>query len=137
MIRGHLFRGLAVRSSYESTLDDATIRAAHRNRRTALSRSASMLARLVQIGSSLTTVPLTLKYLGNECFGLWMTMSSVLAMAAFAEFGVGNGVMNTVVTTFGRDDTLGIRQAISSGMVVLSVIAASALTLVAPYFRRR
>ncbi len=128
MIRGHLFRGLAVRSIHESALDDATIRAAHRNRRTALSGSASMLARLVQIGSSLVTVPLTLKYLGNERFGLWMTISSVLAMAAFADFGVGNGVMNSVATAFGRDDILGIRKAISSGMAVLSVIAASTLT---------
>jgi O-antigen/teichoic acid export membrane protein len=85
--------------------------------------SASTLARVVQIGTSLITVPLTLKYLGNERFGLWMTISSVLAMAAFADFGVGNGVLNTVAKAFGKDDFEGVRKAVSSGFAVLNTIA--------------
>ena len=89
-----------------------------------LTSSAAMLARIVQIGTSLITVPLTLKYLGNERFGLWMTISSVLAMAAFADFGVGNGVLNTVSNAFGKDDMEGIRKAVSSGFAVLNSIAA-------------
>jgi O-antigen/teichoic acid export membrane protein len=82
------------------------------------------LARVVQIGTSLVTVPLTLKYLGNERFGLWMTISSVLAMAAFADFGVGNGVLNTIAKAFGKDDMEGVRKAVSSGFAILSTIAA-------------
>jgi len=88
-----------------------------------LTGSASTLARVVQIGTSLITVPLTLKYLGNERFGLWMTISSVLAMAAFADFGVGNGVLNTVSKAFGKDDMEGVRKAVSSGFAVLNTIA--------------
>src|SRR6202042_1779317 len=94
-----------------------------RNRRAVLTGSAATLARVVQIGTSLITVPLTLRYLGNERFGLWMTISSVLAMAAFADFGVGNGVLNTVAQAFGEDDSLGVRRAVSSGFAVLSSIA--------------
>ena len=99
-------------------------RGAERNRRAVLTGGASTLARAVQIGTSLITVPLTLKYLGNERFGLWMTISSVLAMAAFADFGVGNGVLNTVAKAFGKDDMEGIRKAVSSGFAVLNTIAA-------------
>lgn len=98
-------------------------RGAERNRRAMLTGSASTLARVVQIGTSLITVPLTLKYLGNERFGLWMTISSVLAMAAFADFGVGNGVLNTVAKAFGKDDMEGVRKAVSSGFAVLNTIA--------------
>jgi O-antigen/teichoic acid export membrane protein len=98
-------------------------RGAERNRRAMLTGSVSTLARAVQIATSLVTVPLTLKYLGNERFGLWMTISSVLAMAAFADFGVGNGVLNTVAKAFGKDDMEGIRKAVSSGFAVLSTIA--------------
>jgi O-antigen/teichoic acid export membrane protein len=99
-------------------------RGAERNRRAALTAGAGTLARVVQIGTSLITVPLTLKYLGNERFGLWMTISSVLAMAAFADFGVGNGVLNTVAKAFGKDDMEGVRKAVSSGFSVLNTIAA-------------
>ena len=104
------------------SLSDET-RGAERNRRAALTGGVATIARAVQVGSSLITVPLTLKYLGNERFGLWMTISSVLAMAAFADFGIGNGVLNTVAKAFGRDDREGIRRAVSSGFVVLNMIA--------------
>jgi O-antigen/teichoic acid export membrane protein len=100
-----------------------------RNRRAAITGGTALLARVVQISASLITVPLTLNYLGNERFGLWMTISSVLAMAAFADFGVGNGVLNTVAKAFGRDDIDGIRKAVSSGFVILNIIALSLLLL--------
>lgn len=94
-----------------------------RNRRAIMTGSAATLARFVQIGTTLITIPLTLKFLGNERFGLWMTISSVLAMAAFADFGVGNGVLNTVAKAFGKDDMQGVRKAVSSGFAILSAIA--------------
>ena len=83
------------------------------HRRAAVTGITSGISRAVRIGVTLITIPLTLHYLGNERFGLWMTISSVLAMAGFADFGVGNGVLNTVSTAFGKDDWNGIRQAIS------------------------
>jgi O-antigen/teichoic acid export membrane protein len=110
-------------------------RGAERNRRAALSGGAATLARVVQIGTSLITVPLTLKYLGNERFGLWMTISSVLAMAAFADFGVGNGVLNTVAKAYGKDDDEGIRKAVSSGFAVLNAIASLLLLLFFAIYR--
>lgn len=114
---------------------DEHARGAERNRRAVLTGSAATLARIVQIGTSLVTVPLTLKYLGNERFGLWMTISSVLAMAAFADFGVGNGVLNTVAKAFGKDDTEGVRRAVSSGFAVLNSIAALLLLLFFAIYR--
>jgi O-antigen/teichoic acid export membrane protein len=59
----------------------AAERGAERNRRAALSGITAATARAVQIGASLLTVPLALRYLGNERFGLWMTISSVIVMA--------------------------------------------------------
>lgn len=103
---------------------DERARGNERNRRVILTGGTSALARILQIGTSLVTVPLTLKYLGNERFGLWMTISSVLAMAAFADFGVGNGVLNTVAKAYGKDDLEGVRRAVSSGFAALNSIAA-------------
>lgn len=106
-----------------------------RNRRAMITGSVATLARVVQIGTSLITVPLTLKYLGNERFGLWMTISSVLAMASFADFGIGNGVLNTVAKAFGKDDIVGVREAVSSGFAVLSSIAVFLMMLFFSVFR--
>jgi len=102
---------------------DVHARGAERNRRALVTGSVATLARVVQISTSLVTVPMTLKYLGNERFGLWMTISSVLAMASFADFGVGNGVLNAVATAFGKDDITGVRKAASSGLALLNSIA--------------
>jgi O-antigen/teichoic acid export membrane protein len=110
-------------------------RSAARHRRAAVTGITSGISRAVRIGVTLITIPLTLHYLGNERFGLWMTISSVLAMAGFADFGVGNGVLNTVSTAFGKDDWNGIRQAISSGMAVLTLIGALILTTFLAIYR--
>ena len=117
-----------------SSLDDHK-RGTERNRRAMLTGSVATLARVVQIGTWLITVPLTLKYLGNERFGLWMTISSVLAMAAFADFGAGNGVLNTVAKAYGKDDREGIRQAVSSGFAILNSIAVFLLLLFFTIYR--
>src|ERR1035438_6179081 len=88
----------------DSTCPGDHARGTERNRRAVLTGAVATFARAVQVGTSLITVPLTLKYLGNERFGLWMTISSVLAMASFADFGVGNGVLSKVARAFGKDD---------------------------------
>jgi Na+-driven multidrug efflux pump len=44
-------------------------------------------------------------------------------MAAFADFGVGNGVLNTVARAVGKNDMAGVRKAVSSGFAVLTSIA--------------
>jgi O-antigen/teichoic acid export membrane protein len=111
------------------------MRGTERNRRAILTGGVATVARVVQIGTSLITVPLTLKYLGNERFGLWMTISSVLAMAAFADFGVGNGVLNTVAKAFGKNDAQGVREAVSSGFAILGSIATLLLILFFSVFR--
>jgi O-antigen/teichoic acid export membrane protein len=101
---------------------DSGKRGSERNRLAAITGGTAVLARVVQVSTSLITIPLTIHYLGNERFGLWMTISSVLAMANFADFGIGNGVLNTVSEAFGKNDFDGIRGAISSGFAVLSAI---------------
>lgn len=104
-------------------VSDPEVRAKERHRRATLSGLAAASARLVGIGTSLVTVPLTLSYLGSERFGVWMAISSVLAIMNFADFGIGNGVMNAVADAFGKNDMVAVRRAISSGFAVLMAIA--------------
>ena len=113
---------------------DASQRGARRNRGAAITGGTAVLARAVQVSTSLITIPLTVHYLGNERFGLWMTISSVFAMANFADFGIGNGVLNTVADAFGKNDFDRIRAAISSGFAVLGAVGLLLLGLFASTF---
>lgn len=106
-----------------------------RNFRAIVTGGTGAIARIVQIGTSLITIPIVIRYLGNERFGLWMTISSILAMAGFADFGIGNGVLNTVAKAFGQNDMNGVRRAVSSGFAVLVAISIVLLSAVYATFR--
>ena len=94
---------------------NADDRARERHVRVALGASASLLAKVVSVGTVLISVPLTLHYLGPERYGMWMTMSSLVAIFSFADLGIGNGVLNAVAAAHGRDDRATIRGYVSSG----------------------
>jgi O-antigen/teichoic acid export membrane protein len=105
-------------------LTTAEGRSRERHRRAAMSAGASALAKIVSVSTALISVPLSLHYLGPERYGMWMTMSSLVAMLSFADFGIGNGLLNIVAAAHGREDRPAMREAVSSGFVVLSLIAA-------------
>lgn len=98
-------------------------RADERHRRALLSALASMAAKVLSVLTALISVPLTLHYLGAERYGMWLTMSSLVAMLAFADLGVGNGLLNAVADANGKDDKTQIRAYVSSGFLALSGVA--------------
>jgi O-antigen/teichoic acid export membrane protein len=99
-------------------------RSSERHRRVALSATASATAKIVSVATGLISVPLTLHYLGSERYGMWMTMSSLILMFSFADLGIGHGIMNVVAESNGKEDRSAVRSAASSGLFILSIIAA-------------
>jgi O-antigen/teichoic acid export membrane protein len=81
--------------------------------------------------TSLITVRLTVRYLGTERYGLWMTITSVVSMMAFADLGIGNGLLNSISEAHGRDDRESARKYVSSAFFVLLGIATVLLALFA------
>lgn len=107
-----------------------------RMRRVYLSALTSIGSRLGSIGVLLLTVPMANAALGPERFGMWMVISSVGAVMAFADLGIGNGVVNLVARAMGRDDVATMRTVASSAFVALTVIAlvfAGAMALFYPH----
>lgn len=105
-------------------------RSKERYRRIALSSGAAIAARGIGVVTSLISVPLTLHYLGTEQYGLWMTISSVIAALAFADLGMGNGLVNAISEAHGRSDNTSIQKSVSSAFFLLSGIASIMLLLV-------
>jgi O-antigen/teichoic acid export membrane protein len=94
-------------------------RSKERYRRAALTTVASGSAKGIAILTGLISVPLTVKYLGLERYGLWMTISSVIVMLGFADLGMGNGLLNAIAEANGRDDREAARRYVSSGFFML------------------
>lgn len=93
-----------------------------RHRRILLSSMASFSSKIIALVALLITTPLTLDYLGAERFGLWMTVSSLLAVLGFADLGIGNGLLNIIAEANGRDDRDLAKRAVTSSVVLLTVI---------------
>ncbi len=103
--------------------DEAASRGKRRVRRVTATAGASALAAAVQAAIGLLVVPLALGYLGNERYGLWMTVTSLTAMLAFADFGMGNGLLNAIASADGRDSQEEAAAATSSAVFLLTGVA--------------
>lgn len=99
------------------------IRSRARNRRMLYSAVAAASAKVIAVGTQLISIPLTLHYLGAERYGMWLTLSSFIAVLAFADFGIGNGLMSRVASAHGRDDYQTIRKYVSSSLATLLLIS--------------
>jgi O-antigen/teichoic acid export membrane protein len=99
-------------------------RSNERHRRITLSTMAAIVGRVINAIVALVTVSVTLKYLGNERYGLWMTISSGIGMLSFADFGIGNGLLNAVTHAYAKLDHSEIARSISSSFFFLCAVAA-------------
>ncbi|MDO9206076.1 MAG: oligosaccharide flippase family protein [Methylotenera sp.] len=98
-------------------------RAKERHRQILLTTLSSGAARILTVIISFVMITLALKFLGAERFGLWVTISSAVAMLGFADLGVGSGLMNAVANAHGKDDIMDVKRKIALGILLLSVIA--------------
>jgi O-antigen/teichoic acid export membrane protein len=123
MIRNISFRrvvDLFLRPSDTSTEEGRSI---ERLRRVRLSLVASLAAKAIGVIATLITVPLTVGYLGTERYGIWMTISSFIALLSFTDLGLGNGLLNSISEANGRDDREKAREYLSSAIFLLSIVA--------------
>jgi O-antigen/teichoic acid export membrane protein len=98
-------------------------RSKERSRRIILTALASALGKGVNVLTALISVPLTVKYLGTERYGLWMTISSIIAIIGFADLGMGNGLLNAISEANGKDDQQLGREYTSSAFFMLMSVA--------------
>lgn len=98
-------------------------RSDERYRRAIVTAGSTGIARLVSMAALLISVPVALGYLGTERYGVVVTITALTAMLVFADFGLGNGLMNVVARATGRDDSSTAPRAISSAFFMLCAVA--------------
>ena len=107
-----------------------------RFRRILLTGGSTAIVKILSVAVNLITVPLTIHYLGAERYGLWMAISSILALMSFADLGLGNGLLNAISKAQGRNSIKDAQTAVSSTFYLLlsiSVILLLIFLFIYPY----
>lgn len=108
----------------------AARRSQERNRRARLTAIATVASRGIGALTTLITVPLTLGYLGTERYGLWMTISSLIAFLIFTDLGIGNGLLTAIANASGRDDRVQAARDVASAFWMLVAVGGFLVVLV-------
>lgn len=74
---------------------------------------------------SLLLVPVTLKYLNNYEYGVWLTLSSIIMWINYFDIGLGNGLRNKLAEALARDDYELGQKYVSTTVAILSIIIVS------------
>jgi len=64
--------------------------------RVAVATVSSIGSRGISIAVSAISIPLTVRYLGAEMYGVWVTIGTTLAMLAVMDLGIGNTLTNSI-----------------------------------------
>ena len=84
---------------------------------------AAAVARGVNLIVSFISVPLAVGYLGRDRYGIWITISSLLAFLSFADLGLGGSLLNALSDAFGREDRSQAQRYVASAFWLLAIIA--------------
>ncbi len=74
-------------------------------------------------------VPLTLHYLQKEQYGIWLTLSSIVAWFRLFDVGLGSGMRNKLATAMAQNDFKEARAYVSSTYAIVSIIFGALLLL--------
>jgi O-antigen/teichoic acid export membrane protein len=78
---------------------------------------------------SLLYVPLTLNYLNPTRYGIWMTLTSIVAWMGIFDIGLGNGLRNKLTEAIAIGDKGKAKKYVSTAYAMLSIIVVSVCIL--------
>ncbi|MDK3257127.1 lipopolysaccharide biosynthesis protein [Blastococcus capsensis] len=100
---------------------------ARRHRGLLVAVGSGLGARLVGLLAPLLVIPLVLEDLGPTLFGVWATAVSLTALAAFADLGLGNGLLTRLSACLARDEIDDVRRYVGAAYVVLTGVGTALL----------
>lgn len=86
--------------------------------------AANVLSTLLSFAVFFISVPLTIDYLGEERFGIWMTVASIAGMLSFLDFGVGNGMVSQIAKYRVDKGGKNLQNTVTRGLIMLCGIGA-------------
>lgn len=74
-------------------------------------------------------VPIVMRYLGDEKYGVWTTILSILSWISFFDIGIGNGLRNRLTEALSRKDIRKQKILVSSAYAFITLVSAVALVV--------
>ncbi|WP_229397992.1 lipopolysaccharide biosynthesis protein [Micromonospora okii] len=94
-----------------------------RSRRLVTGIATAALGKGAGILVPLVLIPVTLRYVGADMYALWTAVTTVTAMAIFADLGLGQGLMTRLAPCYATGDAGRARRYISTAYVLLGAVA--------------
>ena len=98
-------------------------------RRAILAGITGLVSRAASILVIAVTLPIALGSLGEERFGLWMLINSLVMSFGFLDFGLANGMLTSLAEASASECHKRIREIVATGVVLLTAIGALILTV--------
>jgi O-antigen/teichoic acid export membrane protein len=105
--------------------------ASSRNRSLLFATATSGLAKVIAVVLNACTIPIVVRVLGADGFGLWSTITSIASFLVFADFGLGNGLVAVISEANGKRDRNAAVGAVSTAFFVLLALTAVLSLLIA------
>jgi O-antigen/teichoic acid export membrane protein len=90
-----------------------------RGGRAKLAISTSLVSRVVTTAVSFVVLPISIRYLGNEGYGLLVTITSVVGWLQFTNLGIGLGLQNALTDETARGNAQAQKQLVSTAALSL------------------
>ncbi|MDH5299862.1 MAG: polysaccharide biosynthesis protein [Gammaproteobacteria bacterium] len=84
---------------------------------------SSFIFKGLAILATFVAMPITIKYLGNELFGVWATMLALISWVMLFDLGIGNGLRNKVSESLSASDYNSAREYVAASYMVVGFVA--------------
>lgn len=78
----------------------------------------------------LVSYPFFLRFLGQEKYGVWLVLTTILGFAQMGELGIGQAVIKLVAEEYGRKNIRGIQEYIATALALLLFSGVSILIII-------
>ena len=85
----------------------------------------NMAIKPISIILSMLYTPLLLSYLGDEKYGLWATVLSIISWINYFDAGIGNGLRNILSSFIAKKKLKQAQKAVSTAYIALTAISSS------------
>lgn len=90
---------------------------------------ASFFIKGINIGVGLAIVPITIGYLNPTKYGIWITLSSLIAWFGFFDIGLGNGLRNRFTEAVAKGNHKLAKEFVSTTYAIITIVICLILLL--------